>query len=102
VAFSSCPIAIVDAPVDQVWSLLANPAQYDTWWDTQTRSIVPEGPAQPGQQVFARWGIHLLVQAVAPEKHELDLLTRLPLGITVGSHIACARLDDGRTRVGFG
>jgi hypothetical protein len=102
VAFNTCPVAIVDAPIDQVWSLLANPAQYDSWWDAQTRSIVPEGPAQPGQQVFARWGIHLLVQAVAPEKRELDLLTRLPLGITVRTHITCARLDDRHTRVGFG
>jgi hypothetical protein len=109
VAFSACPIATVDAPIDQVWSLLANPAQYASWWDAQTRSIVPEGPAQPGQQVFAqttalgiRWGVHSLVQAVAPEKCQLDLLTRLPFGITVRNHITCARLDDRHTRVGFG
>jgi len=109
VAFSACPIATVDAPIDQVWSLLADPAQYASWWDAQTRAIVPEGPAQPGQQVFAqtsalgmRWEIHLSVQAVAPETRQLDLLTRLPLGITVRNHITCARLDDRHTRVGFG
>ena len=53
-SFSTCPIAIVNAPVDQIWRLLANPSQYDLWWEVRTRSIVPEGPAQPGQEIFAQ------------------------------------------------
>lgn len=108
-SFSTCPIAVVDAPVDQVWRLLANPAGYALWWDAQTRSIIPEGPAQPGQQIFAKtvefgrsWDVHITIQAVTPEAHQLDLLTRLPVGITVFNHIACTALDDQRTRVSFG
>lgn len=53
-SFSSCPVATVEAPIDQVWSLVANPVHYAQWWDAQTRSIVPGGPAQPGQQIFAQ------------------------------------------------
>lgn len=108
-SFSTCPLAIVDAPVDQVWRLLADPARYALWWDAQTRSINPEGPAQPGQQIFARtvelgrsWDVHITIQAVTPDKYQLDLVTRLPFGTTVLNHIICAPLDGQHTRVSFG
>lgn len=108
-SFSTCPIATVDAPVGRVWRLLADPSCYALWWDAQTHSIIPEGPAQPGQHIFARtvalgkrWDIHITVRAVTPEKHQLELVTRLPLGIAVLSHITCTPLDSQRTRVSFG
>lgn len=108
-SLSTCPIATIDAPADRVWHLLANPVRYAEWWDAQTRSIVPEGPAQPGQHIFAqaialgkRWDVHISVQSVAPEKRQLDLLTRLPVGVTVYNHISCAPLDEQHTRVSFG
>jgi hypothetical protein len=108
-SFNTCPVATVDAPIDQVWSLLANPVQYARWWDAQTRSIVPDGPAQPDQQIFAQTSalgihldVHLTVLAVASEKRQLDLLTRLPFGISVHNHITCTRLDAQHTRVTFG
>lgn len=108
--FSTCPFATVNAPVDLVWGLLANPVQYDLWREVRTRSILPEGPAQPGQHVFAQtsalgrqWDVvHLTVQAVEPEKRQLDLLTRLPFGISVYNHITCESLDSEHTRVSFG
>jgi hypothetical protein len=108
-SFSTCPIATVDAPVGRVWLLLGDPRNYDLWWDAHTHSIIPEGPAQPGQQIFAqtvalgkRWEIHSTVRAVTPEKQQLDLLTRLPWGITVYNHITCTPLDGEHTRVSFG
>jgi hypothetical protein len=108
-SFSTCPTATVNAPIEQVWRLLADPARYDLWWDAQTRSIIPEGPAQPGQQIFAyavalrrQWNVHITVLAVTPEKHQLDYLSRLPLGITGHNHLTCTRLDDQHTRVSFG
>jgi hypothetical protein len=108
-SFSTCPIATVDAPAGRVWRLLANPSCYALWWDAQTHAIIPEGPAQPGQQIFAqtvtlgkRWDVHITVRAVAPEKQQLDLFTRLPWGITVHNHITCTPLDGQHTRVSFG
>jgi hypothetical protein len=109
-SFSTCPLATVNAPVDQVWRLLANPMQYDLWWEVRTRSIVPEGPAQAGQQIVAQapafgrqWDVvHLTVQDIEPETRQLDLLTRLPFGISVLSHISCQSLDSQHTRVSFG
>jgi hypothetical protein len=108
-SFSTCPIDTVDAPVERVWQLLANPSAYALWWDARTRSILPPGPAQPGQLILADtnppvrgWQIRITVRAVNPEKHSLDLLTRLPLGITVHNHITCNSLDPLHTRLSFG
>jgi uncharacterized protein YndB with AHSA1/START domain len=108
-SFSTCPIATVDAPVEHVWRLLVDPARYALWWDAETRSISPTGPAQAGQQIFAqtialgeRWDVHITVQSVTPEKHQLELVTRLPWGITVLNHITCMPLDQHQTRVSFG
>ncbi len=107
--FSACPITTVDAPVEQVWCLLADPSQYALWWDAQTVSITPAGPAQAGQYIVAqttalgkRWSVHLTVRGVEPDKRQLDLLTQLPLGITVYNHIRCNALDAHQTRVSFG
>jgi hypothetical protein len=108
-SFSTCPIVTVDAPVGRVWRLLANPSCYALWWDAQTHSIIPQGPAQPGQQIFVQtvavgrqWDVHITVRAVTPEKQQLDLFTRLPWGITVHNHITCTPLDGQHTRVSFG
>jgi uncharacterized protein YndB with AHSA1/START domain len=107
--FSTCPIALIEAPIDQVWQLLADPAQYAEWWDAETRSIVPAGPAHVGQEIFAEavalgrpWDVHITILDVTPEKHQLELVTRLPFGITVLNHISCTPLDGQTTRVGFG
>ena len=84
-SFSTCPIATVNAPVERVWQFLAAPAAYALWWDARTRSIIPASPVQLSQHILAQasalgrsWDVHITVQAVMPEKHQLDLLTRLP------------------------
>ncbi len=104
----ACPIATVHAPVEQVWPLLADPSRYDLWWEAHTVSIMPEGPAQAGQLIVAyvkavglKWAVHLTVRSVNPEKHQLELLTQLPLGITGHNRITCTPLDQRLTRVSF-
>ena len=47
---STCPIATINSPIEKVWELLAEPANYDLWWEAHTRSIVAEGCAQAGQK----------------------------------------------------
>ena len=95
--FSTCPLATIQAPVEGVWRLLSDPASYATWWDAQTRSIIPEGPAQVGQEIYAQsrglgkqWDVRIRVEMVDEAHHQIALITRLPLGITVYNHIACA------------
>ncbi len=48
-----CPIAQIQAPVEQAWALLADPALYSAWFDAETVTIEPAGQAQPGQVIRA-------------------------------------------------
>jgi uncharacterized protein YndB with AHSA1/START domain len=67
--FSTCPIATVKAPIEQVWRLLADPEHYAQWWDAQTCAVIPAGPAHSGQQIFTqtvalgkRWDVHITIR----------------------------------------
>ena len=109
---SVCPLAIIHAPVEHVWSFLSEPTNYALWWDAQTRwsfSIVPEGPASPGQKIYAQttalgkyWNVNVMVEEVDEAKHQIHLTTILPFGITVHNHITCIPLDHANCRVSFG
>lgn len=71
-SFNTCPIATVEAPIEQVWRLLADPAQYAEWWDAKTRSIIPAGSAHTGQarhnQQECCEGASLLADASRPRE----------------------------------
>jgi hypothetical protein len=104
-----CPIARVQAPVERVWALLSDPAQYSTWWDATTQSIEPEGLVHIGQVVratsraFARqWDFKFTVLAVDEIHHTLDLHTNLPLGVRMHNHFACTPIDPQSCQVSFG
>jgi hypothetical protein len=104
---STCPIATVEAPVEQVWQLLADPDNYRLRWDAETCSIEP--PAKSGQRISARtralgkdWEVQITVARIDPDKWALDLTTQLPFGITVHNHIVCGTLDNKHCRVSFG
>jgi hypothetical protein len=100
-----CPIEIIDAPVESVWSFVSEPANYGMWWDAQTRSIVPEGRAHPGQKIHATANglkLTVLVNSSDESKRQIHLTTRLPFGITVDSHISCTPVGDKTCQVSFG
>ena len=108
-SISTCPIATVEAPVEKVWRFLADPQNYALWWDAETRSIEPAGPAQSGQLISAQtralgkaWEVQIAIERIDLNKRQLDLTTRLPFGITVHNHIVCTALDNSRCRVSFG
>jgi len=71
---SVCPVANVAAPVEDVWELLAQPSNYDKWWDAHFERSVPEGPATPGQISYAttkalgkKWDVTFVVKSVNPD-----------------------------------
>ncbi len=108
-SISTCPIATVEAPAETVWRFLADPYNYALWWDAETRSIEPAGPAHSGQRISAQtrawgkvWEVPIAIEGIDPDKRQLDLTTRLPFGITVHNHIVCAALNNSRCRVSFG
>lgn len=104
-----CPITTVDSSLDHVWEFLSEPKNYALWWDAQTQSIIPEGRAHTGQKIYAKttefgkaWDVTVTVNAIDESKHQMDLTTQLPFGITVYNHIACISLQNGTTQVSFG
>ena len=108
-AVNVCPIATVNAPVERVWSYLSEPANFDLWWDAETRSITPPGRAQAGQKIHAQtkalgmqWSVDSLIHSVDDAKHQIELTTTLPFGITILNHISCTSIDSANSRVTFG
>jgi uncharacterized protein YndB with AHSA1/START domain len=102
---STCPIDTINAPIERVWELLSEPANYDLWWDAKTSSIDPEGRAQVGQRVYAKAGgfnILLAIDAVDESKHKIDFTTKFPFGITGFNHLTCTALHNSATQVSFG
>ncbi len=104
-----CPAAVVAAPVESVWELLSEPTLYDTWSDTCTERIVPEGKASPGQVLYAKtsalgkkWDVTLRVERVNPEKHQIQLHVTLPLGTINETTITGTAIDTTSCRVQFG
>jgi len=85
VAFTTCPISEVHAPIERVWAYLAQPSNYALWWDAVTTAIIPEGPVRPGQKILGRtralareWSVTVLVRHVDEAHHALQLTTTLP------------------------
>ncbi len=107
--FSICPTVSVAAPVESVWELLSDPTLYDTWWDARSERIVPEGKAVPGQMVYAKtsalgrkWDVTLRVDAVHPEKHQVQLHITLPFGTVNDATITATPIDSASSRLQFG
>ena len=92
---SVCPAAIVAAPVEDVWELLAQPSRYKEWADFHTESIVPGGPTVEGQTIYGkssafgkRWDVTLHIEKVNPDKHQvLPIESADPQGGTSGGRI---------------
>jgi hypothetical protein len=108
-SFTTCPVATVNAPADQVWNLLDTPANFARWWDADTCAIIPEGPAQPGQRIIAEtsefgrdWKLSLQVERVDEANRQLDLTTSLPFGITLHNHFTCSPVGEAQCLVSFG
>lgn len=104
-----CPVANIEAPLEQVWGFLSEPANYSLWWDAQTEEITPSGSAHPRQKISAQtralgkqWEVNILVEVVDEQKHQLHLKTMLPLGITVFNYITCTAINSAATQVTFG
>ncbi len=104
-----CPIAPVYAPLDRVWNFLAKPANFALWWHGKTRGIEPEGEAQAGQRIHAQamsfgvpWNADLLVERVDQRAHTLDVMTTLPFGIIIFTHVSCTALDPSSSQLSFG
>src|SRR5262245_5046539 len=109
VVVTACPAALVDAPVERVWSLLVDPRRWDEWADARFEAAEPEGTMKVGQRLrFSaaglgrRWTVRVAVRGVAPERHSLDLEIATPLGVVNHEHVSVTEAAGGRAHVVFG
>lgn len=104
----ACPVAIVAAPVEVVWELLLNTADWGTFYDLTVLSVEPPGVARPGQRLIGNPGPSFLPLRlvfdfieVDPLNHRLRFDGRLPLGITVREDMTVTPIDAARCRVNY-
>ena len=106
--YASCPTAIVNAPVEVVWALLADPGGWGHVFDVRISSVNPPGPAVAAQEIAGETGprlLHLklafrLIEADA-ERHRLVMDINLPFGLAVREDLNCMPLDADHCRVDY-
>ena len=108
-SLSICPAAIVAAPVETVWAIITDTERYDQWIDAHVERVVPPGPATPGQMVYLTsramgrvWNVTMHIDMVNPDKHQLRMLIKLPLGLVNNETISCTPIDATSCRVQYG
>lgn len=105
---TACPVTIIDAPVERVWSLVIDPRKWSEWSGARFAAAEPDGPTSVGQRwrfsasgLGRRWPVTMTVTSVASDLTGLGLDIATPLGIINEEHVTLARLADGHTRVQF-
>jgi hypothetical protein len=103
-----CPTALVNAPIDIIWTLLTEPAGWAGFFDIRISHIVPSGAAGVGQKIYAESGPQFLHLRVTLEFTEVDVARRviglsvqLPLRISVLENLSCSVVNDTQCRVNY-
>jgi hypothetical protein len=104
----SCPTALVNAPIEVVWTLLTEPVSWAGFFDIRISRIAPPGAATVGQIVYAESGPQYLHLGVTLEFTEIDVARRtigltvqLPLRIRVLENLSCSVVSDTQCRVNY-
>ena len=104
-----CPAAIVAAPLAVVWGNLVQWERYAGWAGVHPERVEPAGPAAPGQTIHfagrALWRTMRFigkVEAIDPDRHQIDLHGFFPLGLQQKAHIVCTPIDAASCRVQYG
>src|ERR1700730_16062102 len=95
-SYASCPTAVVNAPVEIVGALLADPAGGGHVFDVRIDDLDPPGPAVAGQKIMRETGPRLFhlklafqVIQIDAERHRLVMDIELPFGIAVREELTC-------------
>jgi hypothetical protein len=106
--YLACPTDIVEAPIDIVWSLLTNPADWGSFYDIRVLRVEPPGPMKPGQRLIGETGTRWLRLPVSFEyklidelQHKLEFDGQLPFGMTVHESMDCIPIGSERCRVNY-
>lgn len=108
-SLNACPAAVIAAPVETVWELLAHPVRFSEWANATVEHFEPESPTTRGQKVYLRsralglsWQVVFTVEEVIPDKHTLQFTVELPLGMVLHQRTMCTPIDATSCRVQYG
>jgi hypothetical protein len=109
-SLSVCPADTVRAPVERVWELLTQPADYGSVWDLTVERVEPEGPAVVGQKFVGwsralcqRWQISGEIREVDAQRHQILFRMSLPFfRLVTSNRIMCARIDERSCTLRYG
>ena len=105
-----CPADTVRAPVERVWELLMQPADYGNFWDLRVERVEPEGRAVVGQKFVGwsralcrRWEISGEIQEVNAERHQILFRLFLPFfRLVTSNRVVCSRIDERSCMLRYG
>jgi hypothetical protein len=104
-----CPVAVIAAPVELVWSNLVQWERYYDWADVWVERSEPEGPATVGQTIhfagkvfFRTMRFTFKIEEVNAERYQLGLHAFFPLRLEEKTHITCPPIDAPTCRVQYG
>jgi hypothetical protein len=105
---TSCPMALVNAPIDIVWRLLTEPSGWERFFDVRIIRVDPPGQAVIGQRIHGESGPRWLHLGITFEFTDIDVVQRtlgmhirLPLGITVRETLTCRAVSETQCRVNY-
>ena len=106
---SVCPAAVVEAPIERVWTVLTDSRNYGDWADAIFTRFDPPGRAVPGQVLEAdtrelgiTFKVRLRIEAVDPARHQVVFDVSLPFGVREKTTITATPIDAHLTRLQFG
>jgi hypothetical protein len=106
--YASCPTAVINASVDQVWAILMTPALWGNVFDMRVISVDPPGSAVVGQVISGETGLKIFhlkltfrMLEIDPAQHRVRIDVDLPFGLVVDEEIRCTALDGKRCRVTY-
>ncbi|HET8905623.1 MAG TPA: hypothetical protein VFN11_01525 [Ktedonobacterales bacterium] len=106
---SSASAAVVAAPVEVVWANLVHWERYANWADVQVERLEPAGPITVGQTVYfmdkalgRTLRFRFTVDAINPERYQLDMHAFFPCGLQEKTHVACTPIDATSCHVQYG
>jgi Activator of Hsp90 ATPase homolog 1-like protein len=103
-----CPAAVTVASPARVWGVLTKPDRFGEWVDARFLRAEPPGPARAGQRIVMsapslgrRWPVTIDVESMDPQRRWIELLVRLPFGVTNQERVTLTETEAGGTLVRF-
>lgn len=107
--FTVCPAAVIAAPVQVVWANLVHWERYADWADVWIERLEPAGLITVGQIVYfmgkalgRTLRLRFTVDAINPERYQLDVHAFFPFGLQEKTHVACTPIDATSCHVQYG